>query len=375
MIGMPAAALLNQGCFLKTSDFDFHLPAELIAQAPLPARSDSRMLVAHGSTGRLEHRHVTDLPEYLRRGDLMVVNDTRVIPARIFGRKVETGGRVECFFLEEVEPGVWEIMYHASGRMRPGSKISLGLGQAEAEVVALRPKGRLWVRVASSLPFADVLETEGVPPVPPYIQRGEGSSLERQMDRERYQTIYASRAGAVAAPTAGLHFTPGLLAEIEGGGVSRAAVTLHVGPGTFKPVKTEELEAHEMEAERYEVSAAAADAIQAAQRRQGRILAVGSTTVRTLETVARKHDGRIEADEGRSALFIYPPYAFHVVDLMLTNFHLPKSTLLMMVSAFAESGGNHPVGYGRNFILNAYQEAIQQRYRFYSYGDCMLLLR
>ena len=360
---------------MKTSDFDFHLPAELIAQAPLPARSDSRMLVAHGTTGRIEHRHVTDLPEYLRRGDLMVVNDTRVIPARIFGRKADTGGRVECFFLEEIEPDIWEIMHHASGRMRLGSKIVLGQGLAEAEVVALRPKGRLWVRMASSLPFADVLETEGVPPVPPYIRRSTDSSQARQMDRERYQTIYASRAGAVAAPTAGLHFTPELLVEIETIGVSRTAVTLHVGPGTFKPVKTEELEAHEMEAERYEVSAEAAAAVQATQHQQGRVLAVGSTTVRTLETVAQKHDGRIEADQGRSMLFIYPPYTFRAVDLMLTNFHLPKSTLLMMVSAFAESGGNHPVGYGRDFILNAYQEAIRQRYRFYSYGDCMLLLR
>jgi len=360
---------------LKTSDFDFHLPAELIAQFPLPVRSDSRMLVAHCAAGQLEHRHVTDLPDYLRRGDLMVVNDTRVIPARIFGRKVNTGGRVECFFLEEVEPAVWEIMHHASGRMRVGSKISLGQGLAEAEVVSLRPKGRLWVRITSSMPFADVLDAEGVPPVPPYIERI-GDSLEaRQMDRERYQTIYANRAGAVAAPTAGLHFTPGLLSEIENAGVSRAAVTLHVGPGTFKPVKTDEIEAHEMEAERYEVSDGTAAMIRTTQCQGGRILAVGSTTVRTLETVAQKHDGCVVSDRGRSALFIYPPYPFRVVDLMLTNFHLPKSTLLMMVSAFAESCGGHTFGYGRGFILKAYQDAIQRCYRFYSYGDCMLLLR
>ncbi len=346
---------------MKTSDFFFDLPPELIAQEPLAERSASRMLVLDRETGGIEHRHVTDLPGYLRAGDLLVVNDTRVVPARVFGRRHDTGGRVELLLLETGGDAVWESYYRASRPPRAGLLLELGEGAIRGEVLEVLPGGRVRVRLQADGPLLDVLEEHGVPPLPPYIKRSAGDPRTAR-DRLRYQTVYASRPGAVAAPTAGLHFTPELFARLEEQGVRRAVVTLHVGPGTFKPVSCDDVRDHVMEDERYELDAETAAAVDAARARGGRVVAVGSTTVRTLETVAREHGG-VVADEGRSDLFIYPPFEFRVVDVMLTNFHLPRSTLIMMVCALA----------GRERVLAAYEEAVRMRYRFYSYGDCMLI--
>jgi S-adenosylmethionine:tRNA ribosyltransferase-isomerase len=348
---------------MNTSDFDYDLPPELIAQEPLPVRSESRMLVLDRRTGAIQHRHITDLPQHLTQGDIMVVNDTRVIPARLFGHRPDTHGQVELLLVEELKQGKWESFYRASGHPRVGTRISLANGSLEGCVVSLGTEGRVVIRFTGDRPVLDVLEEEGSAPLPPYIKRPKGQNLSLKFDRDRYQTIYASVPGAVAAPTAGLHFTEQILAQLDQLGVRRTAVTLHVGPGTFKPVKSDHVEDHVMEPERFAVSDAATKQINAARRAGRRVAAVGSTSVRTLETVADEHS-EVTASSGRSSLFIRPPYRFRVVDAILTNFHLPKSTLIMMVCAFA----------GRNAVLQAYKEAIAQRYRFYSYGDCMLIL-
>lgn len=348
---------------MRTSDFDFVLPPDLIAQEPLPERDASRMLVLDRATGALEHRRVSDLPDYLHPGDLLVVNDTRVIPARVFGRRQDTGGRVELLLLESGNDDVWVSYYRASGQPRAGLTLDLADGKIHGEVLDTLPGGRIRLRLRSEGPLQEVLEEHGVPPLPPYIKRTPGEDPRTDRDRSRYQTVYARLAGAVAAPTAGLHFTPGLLQRLETRGVQRCSVTLHVGPGTFKPVSCDEVQDHTMEDERYTVPAEAALAVNDTRTRGGRVVAVGSTTVRTLETVAREH-GRVVAAEGRSGLFIYPPFAFRAVDMMLTNFHLPRSTLVMMVSALA----------GRKRVLAAYAEAVRLGYRFYSYGDCMLIV-
>ena len=360
---------------MKTSDFDYVLPPELIAQQPLPERSASRMMVVHCVDERIEHWHVTDLPEYLRAGDLLVVNDTRVIPARVFGRRTDTGGRIELLLLEPAGPDEWDCFCRASGRPGTGTVFDLADGQVRGEVVGRTPEGRVRMRFRTSRPLLEVLEEHGVPPVPPYIKRPPGDADLVRLDRARYQTVFAREPGAVAAPTAGLHFTEELLAEIDRRGIRRAAVTLHVGPGTFKPVKAERVEDHAMEAERFEVGAETAEAISRARAGGGRVLAIGSTTVRTLETVAREREAVVPCS-GRSSLFIFPPFDFRVTDMMLTNFHLPRSTLLMMVCAWADwrrrvSGA---AADGGGIVRRAYAEAVQRQYRFYSYGDCMLLL-
>lgn len=361
---------------MNTSEFDYDLPPELIAQHPLSERSDSRMMVVDCAGGSIEHRGVRDLPAYLRAGDLMVVNDTRVIAARLFGRRTDTGGRVEILLIEETAPGEWECFCRASGRPRDGMRLELADGRVRGEVLGRTEIGRLRLRLLSDHPLQDLLDTHGVPPLPPYIRRPPGDMEQARADRARYQTVFARHAGAVAAPTAGLHFDEKLLAALRRAGVGRAAVTLHVGPGTFKPVKADRVEDHVMEPERYVVDATAAGAIARARAAGGRVLAVGSTTVRTLETVAGAHGGDVPACSGRSALFIHPPFDFKVTDMMLTNFHLPKSTLLMMISAWADwrlrtaAGGR---GDGCALIRRAYAEAVASRYRFYSYGDCMLL--
>lgn len=349
---------------MRTSDFDYHLPPELIAQQPLPDRDQARMLVLDRATTSIEHRTVSDLPQLLQAGDLMVVNDTRVIPARLFGRKTVSGGRVEVLLTEPRAPGIWQAWCKASGRVKTGDRYRLASDRIAAAVVEVAGDGTvlLSLQTASGNPdehLPDILEAEGVPPLPPYIRR----STPVDADRERYQTVYARNPGAVAAPTAGLHFTPTLLAALEQRGVRRVCLTLHVGPGTFKPVTTDRPEEHVMESERFEIPAATAESIEQTRRAGGRILAVGSTTVRTLEHVAAANAGRIATDTGRVSLFIRPGFKFQVVDMMLTNFHLPRSTLLMMVSALA----------GREQVMQAYLEAVKQRYRFYSYGDCMLI--
>jgi S-adenosylmethionine:tRNA ribosyltransferase-isomerase len=353
---------------MRTSDLDYDLPLERIAQEPPTARTDARMLVFARATGAWEHSAISALPSFLRPGDLLVFNNTRVFPARLLGTWADTNGAVELLLLEPaaVSSGdkseTWHCLCGSGRRSRAGQRAIFANGELMAEWLETADAGRVVVRFVSERPLADVLDKFGRVPVPPYIHRAPGDGRD-QTDRERYQTVFARERGAVAAPTAGLHFTPELLAELQRGGISQAFVTLHVGLGTFRPVQTEILDEHPMEAERYIVPEETAAAIAACRSRGGRVVAVGSTTVRTLETVAAQHDGRIVAGVGRTQLFIRPPYAFRVTDAMLTNFHLPRSTLLAMVSAFA----------GREHILAAYREAVLQKYRFFSYGDAMLI--
>jgi S-adenosylmethionine:tRNA ribosyltransferase-isomerase len=343
---------------MKTSDFDYDLPKELIAQHPAERRDESRMMTLEAETGRVAHRTIRDFPDLLNPGDALVINNTRVIPARTFGCK-QTGGRVECLFIEPEEGAEkeWWVMMKSSHRPKPGSTITLE-EIMELEVLENRADGLNRVNVHCEGEVLDALEGIGEPPLPPYIEREHLC----EDDSERYQTVYASKPGAVAAPTAGLHFSSELLEEIRAKGVSVLEVTLHVGPGTFRPVKTDTVEDHVMDAERYDVSAEVADVLNQTRAAGNKVFAVGSTSVRTLETVYR--NGAYHAESGRSDLYIYPPYAYKAVDAILTNFHLPKSTLLMMMSSFTT----------REHLLAAYEEAVRERYRFFSYGDCMVLV-
>ena len=349
---------------MKISDFHYDLPEERIAQQAAEPRDSARMMVLHRADRRIEHRLVRDLPEYLNPGDLLVLNDTRVIPARVFGVKEASGGRVEVLFLEENADGTWDALLRAgSSRPQPGMRVRLGgVTTLSVELVAEGEKGRCTLRVVSGGPVVDFFQREGVPPLPPYIRRAPVDDA-TPADRNRYQTVYARDPGSVAAPTAGLHFTPELFDSLAARGVDRAFVTLHVGLGTFRPVTAADPREHRMEGERFEVAAPTAARLAQTRAAAGRVVAVGSTTVRTLETMARDHGGPAPC-QGRSDLFIHSPFAFRMTDAMLTNFHLPCSTLLMMVCALA----------GREFTLHAYEEAVRLNYRFYSYGDCMLVL-
>lgn len=358
---------------MLTADFDYALPEELIAQTPPEVRGTSRMMVLDRAKTGVEHRHIADIVDYLRPGDLLVLNDTRVFPARIRGVWEDTQGAAEllltdCREPERLEAGdfvsVWRCMCGSGRRVRAGHVILCAEGALRAEVLDKDEEGNSNVRFHASEPLMAVLERYGLTPVPPYIHRNADDPALARLDRERYQTIYARAVGAVAAPTAGLHFTEAIFAALEAKGVRRAFVTLHVGPGTFKPVKAERVEEHRMDAEHYEVPESTARLIRETRAAGGRVIAVGSTSVRTLETVAAANGGEVVATQGSSTAFIYPPYRFLAVDAMLTNFHLPQSTLIMMVSALA----------GRERILAAYQEAVRERYRFFSYGDCMLIL-
>ena len=344
---------------MKTSDFDYCLPPHLIAQHPAERRDESRMMTVNLSSGQIAHRSIQDFPDLLSAGDALVINNTKVIPARTFGHK-ETGGKVECLFVEPVEGSddEWWVMMKSSHRPKPGSTVSLK-DVIDLEVLEHRDNGLNRVRVTCDGPLLDCLETIGEPPLPPYIER---DHLVEE-DSERYQTVYASEPGAVAAPTAGLHFTPQMLDALRGKGVHVLEITLHVGPGTFRPVTADEVEAHIMDAERYEVSIEVADTLNQVRENGRRVFAVGSTSVRTLETVYK--NGQYCAGSGRSDIYIYPPYTYSAVDAILTNFHLPKSTLLMMMSAFCS----------RELMMKAYQEAVKEEYRFFSYGDCMVLHR
>ncbi len=348
---------------MKVSDFDYVLPPELIAQEPAKRRDGARMLVLDRAKGIWEHRRFADLPAYLRPRDLLVVNDTRVIPARVFGRKAGTGGKVEFLLLEETAPGTWDALMRCRRRPQAGDQILLDEDLAVATLLEDGELGRVKIRLESALPWLEVLERIGQTPLPPYISRKEATPARRAADKVRYQTVFAREPGAVAAPTAGLHFTPEVLEHLAGQGVDRATVTLHVGIGTFRPVSAENVEEHRMDFERWQIPADSAAKVAAARAAGGRVVAVGTTSVRTLESAAARPEG-FGAGQGRTDLFIHPPYEFKVVDALLTNFHLPKSTLIMMISAFA----------GREFIRQTYQEAIRARYRFYSYGDCMLIL-
>ena len=339
---------------MLTSDFDYDLPADLIAQEAAP-RGTSRLLVPE-ARGRI-HRSVAELPELLSPGDLLVVNNTRVIPARLFARRLSGGGRVELLLIRKTSSRHWLALAKPGRKARPGTELDLGAG-VRARVLDRPASGQFSLRFSE--PIEPHLGRLGHVPLPPYIRR-----QDQPADRERYQTVYASRDGAIAAPTAGLHLTEALLKALRAGGVEMAELTLHVGIGTFKPVTAALVHEHQMEAESFDVGAAAAAAIERTRASGGNIVAVGTTVVRTLESVACRTGGRIEAMAGETELFIVPGFRFQVVDRLLTNFHLPRSTLLMLVSAFA----------GKPRVLEAYQRAVRERYRFYSYGDAMLLDR
>lgn len=349
---------------MRTADFNYHLPEALIAQVPPSQRDISRMLVLHRGSGRIEHRHITDIPDYLEPRDVMVFNDTKVFSARVFGTWSDTLGKVEILLIEPsiTIPGTWSALCRSSRPQRVGLSMLLAEENIRAEIVGRSISGGVDLRLSYVGDLFEILEDHGVPPVPPYIHRAEHDARV-DVDRQRYQTLYARETGAVAAPTAGLHFSETLLASIDARGVDRRFVTLHVGPGTFRPVKVDCIEEHVMDEERYVLPPETATAVSQAKQAGRRVIAVGSTSVRTLETCAQA-DGTLQAGAGRSRIFIYPPYTFKIVDAMVTNFHLPCSTLLMMVCALA----------GQECVLEAYQEAIREGYRFYSYGDCMLII-
>jgi S-adenosylmethionine:tRNA ribosyltransferase-isomerase len=339
---------------VRVSDYDYELPPERIARYPAQRRDRSRLLVLDSSSGEISHRTFRDVTELLQPGDLLALNDTRVIPARLIG-VAPTGGRVELLLLEPVEGDLWRAIGRPGRRLRPGCEAEFGEGRLRATVAETEEEGVRLVGLEYEGDLLEVLEDVGEPPLPPYIDR-EAEAL----DRDRYQTVYAREPGAVAAPTAGLHFTEELLAELAEDGIEIGYVTLHVGLGTFRPVRAERVEDHEMHSEHYHVSEQFA---RKANDREGRLVAVGTTVTRTLESVADA-DGLIHPGSGQTDLFVYPGYEFRAVEALVTNFHLPKSTLLMMVSAFAG---------GRERVMAAYQEALRRDYRFYSYGDAMLI--
>jgi len=350
---------------LFLSDFDFVLPDELIAQTPPAERGASRLLALDRTTGSFSDHRFRDLPALLEPGDLLVVNDTKVFAARLLGRRLPGGGQAECLLVRRLGAGAdgerWEALVHPGQRLKEGSRLEFGddAHRLHGEICARRFHGRRLVRLWSERgSVSDLVDRIGHVPLPPYIKRPDDAA-----DRDRYQTIYATSRGSIAAPTAGLHFTPDVLAALETRGVERVAITLHVGYGTFQPIRSARVADHEMDAERYDVSAAAAEAITRALREGRRIIAVGTTSVRTLESLSVTADGSVDASEGATALYIVPGHRFRIVSGLLTNFHLPRSSLLVLVSAFA----------GRDHVLAAYNHAIQQRYRFYSYGDAMLI--
>lgn len=341
---------------LTTEDFDFDLPEELIAQTPLKDRDHSRLLVLDHQTGELEDKHFHDIIDELNAGDALVMNDTRVLPARLYGEKIETGAHLEVLLLTNLEGDRWETLVKPAKRAKVGTEIVFGDGRLKAVVKEeLEHGGRIIDFVYDGI-FLEILESLGEMPLPPYIK-------ERLEDPDRYQTVYAKENGSAAAPTAGLHFTPELLAEIEAKGVELVYLTLHVGLGTFRPVSVDNIAEHEMHSEFYRLTEDAAVKLNAVREKGGRIVAVGTTSIRTLETIGTKFDGQIQADSGWTDIFITPGYQFKVVDAFSTNFHLPKSTLVMLVSAFA----------GREETLAAYQHAIEEKYRFFSFGDAMFV--
>ncbi|AVX21471.1 MULTISPECIES: tRNA preQ1(34) S-adenosylmethionine ribosyltransferase-isomerase QueA [Carboxydocella] len=341
---------------MRVSDFDFFLPEELIAQQPVEPRDHSRLLVLFRQEKRLEHRYFYQLPEYLRAGDVLVVNETRVIPARLFGEKKGTGARIEVVLLHRIDKDRWEVLLKPGKRARPGTWLQFGDGLLEAEVEDVTPAGGRILRFVYRGVWEELLDRLGEMPLPPYIR-------EKLPDRERYQTVYAREEGSAAAPTAGLHFTPRLLAELQERGIEIVKVLLHVGLGTFRPVKVEKIEEHQMHAEYYRLSAEAAQVLNRAKAEGRRVIAVGTTSTRVLETAAVA-PGQVQAGEGWTDIFIYPGYQFKMIDGLITNFHLPKSTLLMLVAALV----------GRERILAAYEEAVRERYRFFSFGDAMLII-
>lgn len=341
---------------MKTSDFYYDLPEELIAQEPLEDRASSRLLVVEKTTGKWQHKHFRDIKEYLRKGDCLVLNDTRVLPARLYGERVGTGAMMEILLLVRKDLDTWEVLVRPGKKAKPGDKISFGNGKLIAEVLEVIEGGNRIIRFSYEGIFEAILDELGEMPLPPYITH-------RLEDKERYQTVYAKHEGSAAAPTAGLHFTPELLKEIDEIGVQIAHVTLHVGLGTFRPVKAADILEHEMHSEYYVVEQEQADIINEAKRNGGRIFSVGTTSTRTLESVADEN-GLVQAKSGWTQIFIYPGYTFKIVDCLITNFHLPESTLIMLVSALV----------GKDLTMAIYAEAVKEKYRFFSFGDACLFL-
>lgn len=341
---------------MNTADFDFHLPEELIAQTPLEKRDSSRLLIVDRKTGQFSDQHFDHIIDQLEPGDALVMNNTRVLPARLYGTKPETGGHVELLLLKNTQGDFWEVLAKPAKRLRVGAHVSFGDGRLTATVTEELEHGGRIVRFDYQGIFLEVLESLGEMPLPPYIH-------EKLEDRERYQTVYAKENGSAAAPTAGLHFTEELLDKIAAKGVKLVYLTLHVGLGTFRPVSVDNLEEHEMHSEFYSLSEKAAETLRQVKASGHRVVAVGTTSIRTLETIGSKFDGQIQADSGWTNIFIKPGYQWKIVDAFSTNFHLPKSTLVMLVSAFA----------GRQLTLQAYEHAIAEYYRFFSFGDAMFI--
>jgi S-adenosylmethionine:tRNA ribosyltransferase-isomerase len=349
---------------MRTDKLNYELPAELIAQQPADVRSESKLLVLNRKDASLEDSRFGKIGRYISKGDCLVINDTKVLPARFFARR-KTGAKLEGLFLDKTADGSWQVMLKGAGKIKPGERIFLkdkdGNDYALAELTEKTPDGGCTLKLESSQDYEAVLERIGFTPLPPYIKRN-NDAVQDQIDKQRYQTVYANRNGAVAAPTAGLHFTDELISELKDKGVNFANVTLHVGAGTFKPVESETLEEHKIHSEKFSVDEKNAAIINETKSKGGRVIAVGTTSVRVLESAA--HNGRLEPFSGETEIFIMPGYEFKIVDAMITNFHLPRSTLLALVAAFA----------GLENILSAYSHAVENRYRFYSYGDAMLIL-
>ena len=341
---------------MKTSDFYYDLPEELIAQDPLEDRTASRLLVLDRKTGAVKHKIFSDVIDYLNKGDCLVINNTRVIPARLIGEKEGTGGKVEVLLLKRRANDVWETLVKPGKKLKPGAKITFGDGRLRAEVLEVVEEGNRLVKFHYEGIFEEILDSLGEMPLPPYITH----KLE---DKEMYQTVYAKFDGSAAAPTAGLHFTKELLNKIEEKGIKISSITLHVGLGTFRPVKVDDVNNHHMHTEWYEVNAEAAEIINETKRNGGRVICVGTTSCRTIESVA-DDNGYMKAKTGETDIFIYPGYKFNVMDGLITNFHLPESTLVMLVSAFA----------GKENVLSAYETAVKEKYRFFSFGDAMILI-
>jgi len=342
---------------LLISEFDYELPDDLIAQQPLAQRDASRMLVLDRQNANWTDSVFRDFPAFLRPNDVVVVNNSRVIPARLSGHRAETGGAVEIFLVREIETRTWEALVRPGGRLREGARVVFGDGKLIADLLDQPGQELRRVHFESEAPFADVLEDLGSTPLPPYIKRSDSPA-----DRERYQTVYSKNRGAIAAPTAGLHFTDAILDEVRAR-ATVAEVTLHVGYGTFEPVRVDDVEQHSVSSEHFVISEEAADTINRARANQGRVVVVGTTTMRALES-ATTESGRVAAVSGEASLTIKPGYRFRIADALLTNFHLPRSSLLVLVSAFA----------GRELALSAYRHAVAEQYRFYSYGDCMFIV-
>ncbi|WP_102026905.1 tRNA preQ1(34) S-adenosylmethionine ribosyltransferase-isomerase QueA [Salirhabdus sp. Marseille-P4669] len=342
---------------MKVEDFDFNLPEKLIAQTPLKDRSSSRLMVLNREEGTIQHETFRSVKEFLKPGDCLVLNNTKVLPARVFGIKKDTGAKVEVLLLHQQEEDEWEVLVKPARKVKIGTEIDFGEGLLTATCTGEKDHGGRILKFRYDGIFYEILSQLGEMPLPPYIK-------EQLEDKDRYQTVYAKEEGSAAAPTAGLHFTTDLLQEIEEMGVHIAYITLHVGLGTFRPVSVESIENHEMHAEFYHVDEDTAALLNQVRSNGGRIITVGTTSTRTLETIARDYNGKFMQASGWTDIFIYPPYEFKAIDGLITNFHLPKSTLIMLISAFA----------GRAIVLRAYNEAVEKEYRFFSFGDAMLIL-